>query len=91
MKQRSQPVAEQLRALIMSGAIAPGEELLEVPTAARLGITVGGLDVSVFANNVLNSHPLLGRFHALAFDDRLQASTLRPRTVGLTLSLALPQ
>jgi len=58
---------------------------------ARLGITVGGLDVSVFANNVLNSHPLLGRFHALAFDDRLQASTLRPRTVGLTLSLALPQ
>jgi GntR family transcriptional regulator of vanillate catabolism len=39
MKQRSQPVAEQLRALIMSGAIAPGEELLEVPTAARLGIS----------------------------------------------------
>lgn len=39
MKQRSQPVAERLRALIMSGAIAPGEELLEIPTAARLGIS----------------------------------------------------
>jgi GntR family transcriptional regulator of vanillate catabolism len=39
MKRRSQPVAEQLRALIMSGAIAPGEELLEIPTAARLGIS----------------------------------------------------
>jgi GntR family transcriptional regulator of vanillate catabolism len=39
MKQRSQTVAEQLRALIMSGAIAPGEELLEIPTAARLGIS----------------------------------------------------
>lgn len=39
VKQRSLPVAERLRALIISGAIAPGEELLEVPTAARLGIS----------------------------------------------------
>src|SRR6266478_1022663 len=56
---------------------------------ARLGLTVNKLDISLFANKVLNSHPLLGRFHALAFDDRLQATTLRPLTIGVTMTLAL--
>ena len=56
---------------------------------ARLGVTIGKLDLSLFANNVLNSHPLLDRFHALAFDDRLQARTLRPLTIGLTMTLGL--
>ena len=56
---------------------------------ARLGLTIKRLDVSLFANKVLNSHPLLGRFHALAFDDRLQATTLRPLTIGVTMTLAL--
>jgi outer membrane receptor protein involved in Fe transport len=56
---------------------------------ARLGVMIGKLDLSLFANNVLNSHPLLDRFHALALDDRLQASTLRPLTLGLTMTLGL--
>jgi iron complex outermembrane receptor protein len=56
---------------------------------ARLGVMIGKLDLSLFANNVLNSHPLLGRFHALASDDRLQATTLRPLTLGLTMTLGL--
>jgi hypothetical protein len=42
---------------------------------ARLGVTIGKLDLSLFVNNLLNSHPLLDHFHALAFDDRLQATT----------------
>jgi iron complex outermembrane recepter protein len=56
---------------------------------ARLGVTIGKLDLSLFANNVMNSHPLLDRFHSLAVDDRLQATTLRPLTIGLTMTLGL--
>jgi GntR family transcriptional regulator of vanillate catabolism len=36
---RPPPVVERLRAMILSGQIRPGEELLEVATAARLGIS----------------------------------------------------
>lgn len=39
MTERPQPVVDRLRDLILSGAIAQGEPLREVPTAARLGIS----------------------------------------------------
>lgn len=39
MTDREQPILDRLRDLIMSGEIPLGEELLEVPTAARLGIS----------------------------------------------------
>lgn len=37
--QKVSSVIEQLRELIVTGELSPGEELLEVPTAARLGIS----------------------------------------------------
>lgn len=39
MTARKQSVVDQLRDLILAGAIAPGEYILETPTAARLGIS----------------------------------------------------
>src|ERR1700744_3459907 len=39
MTARAQSVVDQLRNWILSGEIAPGEVLLEVPTAARLGVS----------------------------------------------------
>jgi hypothetical protein len=41
--------------------------------------------VSLFVNNVFDSHPLLGGF---TVDKLITYSTLRPRTVGLTANYA---
>jgi iron complex outermembrane recepter protein len=51
----------------------------------RGGYKTGPLDVSLFVNNVFNSHPLLGGF---TVDKLVTYSTLRPRTVGLTANYA---
>lgn len=39
MTNRDTPVADQIRDLIFSGEIKPGEQLLEIPMAERLGIS----------------------------------------------------
>lgn len=59
---------------------------------ARAGLVFGNLDVSLFANNVLNSHPELSLYHALSnngkiSDNRISAFTTRPLTVGFTATL----
>lgn len=49
----------------------------------RIGAEFGGLDVSVFADNLTNAAPLFGlneQFNNVVYT----ASTLRPRTIGLT-------
>ena len=51
---------------------------------ARLGVHLGEWDVSLFARNLLNSAPLLGRNHDGPGDPIYYAVTLRPRTVGVT-------
>jgi iron complex outermembrane receptor protein len=51
----------------------------------RGGYKTGPLDVSLFVNNVFDSHPLLGGF---TVDKLITYSTLRPRTVGLTANYA---
>jgi iron complex outermembrane recepter protein len=51
----------------------------------RSGYKTGPLDVSLFVNNVFDSHPLLGGF---TVDKLITYSTLRPRTVGLTANYA---
>jgi hypothetical protein len=43
-----------------------------------------GLDVSLFVNNVFNSHTVLAQSAAAGPVLLLQQSTLRPRTYGLT-------
>ena len=48
------------------------------------GARIGGLDVSLFANNVLNNHPLLSLGHDTVGDVNYRSTTFRPLTVGIT-------
>ncbi|MGD0865393.1 MAG: TonB-dependent receptor [Rhizomicrobium sp.] len=50
----------------------------------RAGTKLGDFDVSMFANNLLNSHPQLDLNHQDQFTLLYEAETLRPRTIGLT-------
>jgi iron complex outermembrane receptor protein len=52
----------------------------------RLGMRRGPFDVSLFCNNLFNSHPLMDLAHGGGGNPRYlwTADTLRPRTVGLT-------
>ncbi|NIJ38399.1 outer membrane receptor protein involved in Fe transport [Sphingopyxis panaciterrae] len=53
--------------------------------SARLGVRSGGVNASVFVDNLLNSQDELGRL-ALGGGERLLRQTYRPRTWGATLS-----
>ena len=57
---------------------------------ARIGYTMGKLDMSLFANNVLNSQPLLGTlsYFSTSSTYRIQNSTFRPFTLGIAASYA---
>lgn len=50
---------------------------------ARLGVTRGGTDLSIFATNLFDTHPLLGAGRTRYI---WSASTIRPRTAGVTLT-----
>lgn len=64
-----------------SGLIAdPAVRLLE----ARLGMRVGGWDLSIFGRNLLNDTPPLGVNHDGVGDPLYYAVTVRPRTLGFT-------
>jgi iron complex outermembrane receptor protein len=52
----------------------------------RLGTLVGGADISVFANNVLNEQPLLQRTHDIPGSPLYYDLTMRPLTAGVTVS-----
>jgi outer membrane receptor protein involved in Fe transport len=58
----------------------PDTNLLNV----RVGMLIKGIDVSLFVDNLLNSHPQLGYSHATTTDPIYYATTLRPLTAGLT-------
>ena len=51
---------------------------------ARIGIRVDGADVSLFATNLLNAHPLLNEYLGL-IDITSGAFTIVPRTVGVAV------
>lgn len=53
----------------------------------RLGYRVAGVDVSMFANNILNSHPILVVSHDTLISPLYFDRTLRPLTVGMTTTL----
>ena len=55
--------------------------------SARAGLTFGKWDVAVFANNLLNAHPQLGLTHQDSGTTLYEATTLRPRTIGLAASV----
>jgi iron complex outermembrane receptor protein len=50
----------------------------------RAGTKLGDFDVSLFGNNLLNSHPQLDLNHQDQYTLLYEAETLRPRTIGLT-------
>jgi outer membrane receptor protein involved in Fe transport len=52
--------------------------------SARLGALIGGIEVSAFVNNLLNSHDALFRTHDIAGSPLFYAGSYRPRTIGLT-------
>jgi iron complex outermembrane recepter protein len=55
---------------------------------ARAGYTIGKMDLSLFANNVFNSHPILNRVSdgTVASVYQLYASTFVPLTIGLAIN-----
>ena len=50
----------------------------------RAGTTLGNFNVSVFADNLLNAHPQLDLAHQDQYTLLYEATTLRPRTIGVT-------
>lgn len=54
--------------------------------SARFGIQQGGLDVSLFVDNLLNSHEVLAEYRDSVSTQTLRQSTYRPRTIGVTAS-----
>jgi iron complex outermembrane recepter protein len=51
---------------------------------ARIGAVRGGLDLSLFVNNVTNADPLINRVHDIAGSPLFYATAMRPLTVGIT-------
>ncbi len=75
-----------------TGLQVPGvvdyDPLLIVPGAntlvnGRIGVRLGGADVSLFANNLFDAHPLLSDEHYSA-PYAWFATTFQPRTIGVT-------
>lgn len=52
--------------------------------ALRAGLRFRGFDVSLFAQNLTNSHPLLSHTRDTNESDLFYDHTLRPRTIGIT-------
>ena len=52
----------------------------------RMGLRKGDIDASVFMNNVFNTAPLMGKSHDTEVSPLYYYRTVRPRTVGLTVS-----
>ncbi len=50
----------------------------------RTGLRLSNMDLSLFVDNLTNTHPQLSLEHTNPGDPRFQAVTLRPRTIGLT-------
>jgi outer membrane receptor protein involved in Fe transport len=53
---------------------------------AKIGLTAGKFDFSIFANNLFNEQPQLSLADSQAGDPRFYAYTLRPRTFGLNVT-----
>lgn len=52
----------------------------------RFGLRKSGLDASLFVNNVLDKAPLLSQTHDTSTTTLFYHNTIRPRTIGLTLT-----
>jgi iron complex outermembrane receptor protein len=54
---------------------------------ARMGATIDKVDVTLFVDNVFNSHPKLGQIQYAVTSDFLTLATFRPRTMGLSFNV----
>jgi outer membrane receptor protein involved in Fe transport len=59
---------------------APATSVLDL----RVGVRFNEVDVSLFANNLLNDNPLLSLGHDDAGSGFYRSTTFRPRTIGIT-------
>jgi iron complex outermembrane receptor protein len=57
---------------------------------ARIGYLMGKLDMSIFAENIFDSHPLIGTlsYTSISSPYRVSNSTFRPRTIGVAANYA---
>jgi len=55
--------------------------------SARAGVTFPKWEVELFINNLLNSHPQLDLNHQDQFTTLFEATTFRPRTVGISATV----
>lgn len=65
----------------------------DIPTPAaytlvnmRAGLMFNGVDASIYVNNMLNSHAQISRLHNDLGEPLYYDRTLRPRTIGLTVT-----
>lgn len=66
----------------------PSTSLLNIRIGTRLKTADrDAIDLSLFVNNVTNSHPVLALYHDTLDLTRFRAGTFRPRTIGLTATL----
>ena len=66
----------------------PSTSLLNIRIGTRLKTADrDAIDLSLFVNNVTNSHPVLALYHDTLDSTRFRAGTFRPRTIGLTATL----
>jgi outer membrane receptor protein involved in Fe transport len=56
-------------------------------TNVRVGTTIHKMDVTLFVNNVFNSHPQLSAYQWTNTSNLVTNATLRPRTVGLSANI----
>jgi iron complex outermembrane recepter protein len=55
---------------------------------ARVGYTMGKLDLSLFLNNIFNNSQALSKYQANGGSSLVSYTTFRPRTLGLTANLS---
>ncbi len=64
------------------GGLVPDPSTHQV--SMRAGLTFGKVDLAVFANNLFNAHPQLSLQHQDSNTLLYEATTFRPRTIGLS-------
>lgn len=65
--------------------LVPDPETHQV--SLRAGVNLGRWDVALYANNLLNAHPRLGYTHQDSGTALYEATTLRPRTIGMSATV----
>lgn len=55
----------------------------------RLGLKAGGVNWTLFSENLLNAHPILNKANLYAYAPFFTERTIRPRTIGLMATLTM--